>query len=145
MAVDESGDFSGKPLRLARCQLRVVVQPRHGLGPLGQRVGDPPGVRQHRHQSAGGHPRVAQECQIPVRLPNVLGQDAEVEQTHVGVSAVCQPRDEYGQEVALDRGATARALGEGGDVYESSRGVAVSDGGQSVARALGVQGGLIRA
>ena len=80
-----------------------------------------------------------------MRLPNVLGQDAEVEQTHVGVSAVCQPRDEYGQEVALDRGATARALGEGGDVYESSRGVAVSDGGQSVARALGVQGGLIRA
>ena len=80
-----------------------------------------------------------------MRLPNVLGQDAEVEQAHVGVSAVCQPRDEYGQEVALDRGATARALGEGGDVYESSRGVAVSDGGQSVARALGVQGGLIRA
>ena len=143
MAVDESGDFSGEPLRLARCQLRVVVQPRHGLGPLGQRVGDPPRVWQHRHQSAGGHPRVAQERQIPVRLPNVLGQDAEVEQAHVGVSAVCQPRDEYGQEVALDRGATARALGEGRDVREGADGISIADGGQSVARALGVQGSLI--
>ena len=57
--VDKGGHLAGEALRLSRGQLGVVVQPRHGLGPLGQRVGDPARVRQHRREPARGDPRVA--------------------------------------------------------------------------------------
>ena len=76
-------------------------------------------------------------------LADVLGQDAEVEQAHVGVRAARKPRNEHGKQVALDRGASAGPLREGCDVREGARRVAVADGGQSVARALGVQGNLV--
>jgi len=55
-----------------------------GLGTLGESLGDPAGVREHGREPVGGHARIAQERKVPVGVPDVLGQDAEVEQAHVG-------------------------------------------------------------
>ena len=76
-------------------------------------------------------------------LADVLGQDAEVEQAHVGVRAARKPRNEHGKQVALDRGAPTGPLREGCDVREGAGGIAVADGRQPVARTLGMQGNLV--
>ena len=145
MPIDKGGDFSGQSVRLSRCQLSVIVEPGHGLGTLGESLGDPAGVRKHGREPVGGHARVAQEREVPVRIPNVLGQDAEVQEAHVGVGPSGEPRDEHRKQVALDRGAPARPLGERADMRQRSRRITVANRCQSVARAIRVQGHLVLA
>ena len=132
-------------MRFARRQLTIVVEPGHGLGTLGERLCNPAGVRKHGREPVGGHARVAQEREVPVRVSDVLGQDAEVQQAHVGVGPACEPRDEYREQVTLDRRAPARSLCEGSNMRERSRRIPVADSGQSVARAIRVQGHLVLA
>ena len=132
-------------MRFARRQLTIVVEPRHSLGTLGERLCNPAGVRKHGREPVGSHARVAQEREVPVRVSDVLGQDAEVQEPHVGVGASGEPRDEYRKQVTLDRRAPARALCEGSNVRERSRRITVADSGQSVARAIRVQGHLVLA
>ena len=132
-------------MRLARRQLTIIVEPGHGLGTLGERLCNPAGVREHGREPMGGDARVTQKREVPMRIPNVLGQDAEVQQTHVGVGASGEPRDEYRKQVTLDRRAPARPLREGSNVSERSRRIPVADRGQSVARAICVQEYLVLA
>ena len=58
MTVDEGSHLSGQPMRLARCQLVIIVEPGHSLGTLGEGLGDPARVRKHGRQPVGGHTRV---------------------------------------------------------------------------------------
>ena len=145
MTVNQGGDFSGQPVRLSRGQLSIIVEPCHGLGTLGEGLGNPPGVREHGREPVGGHARIAQKREVPVRIADVLGQDAEVEEAHVGVRPASQPRDKHREQVALNRRAPARPLGEGTDVRQRSRRIPVANRGQAVARAIRVQRHLVLA
>ena len=82
-------------MRLARRQLTIIVEPGHGLGTLGEGLGDPARVRKHGRQPVSGHARVTEEREVPVRITNVLGQDAEVQEAHVGIRPASEPRDEH--------------------------------------------------
>ena len=128
---------------VAGLELGVVVEPGDGLGALGEAVGGPAGAGQDVAQAAGGDRGVAQHGQVPVGAADLLGESAEGQQSGVGVGPLSEPADDDGQELALDGGAAADALGERLDVVHGPGGVAVSDGGQALAGGAGGEGHLV--
>ena len=80
-----------------------------------------------------------------MRSSDGLRQAAEGEQAEVGVGSLTDPADDDRQQLALDGGSAADALGEGLDVVQCPVRVRVADGGESLARRLGAQCHLVGA
>ena len=139
MAVNERRHFPSQPMRLARCQLVIVIEPGDGLGTLGERLGDPPGVREHGREPASSNAGVTQEREVPVRIADIFGQDPEIQQAHVGVGPRRKPRDKHGEQVALNCSASARPLRESSDMCEGTRRITVADRSEAVTRTICVQ------
>ena len=132
-------------MRFARCQLVIIIEPSHGLGTLSECLGDPPGVREHRGQPAGGHTRVTQESEVPMRVTDVLGQDPEIQQSHVGVGPRRKPRDKHREQVALNCRASAGSLRQSRNMREGTRRITVANRREAVTRTIRMQGDLVLA
>ena len=136
LAGQQRVDLGRQARTVPRRELGVVVEPRDGLGRAGQGVRHVAGGGEQPGESVRGDPRVAQQLEVPVRGPQLVGQTAERQEAGVGVRTVGEPAEQHRQELPLDRGAAADPLGQRGDVPQGPGRVAVADRRQPCAGGL---------
>lgn len=126
----------------ARAQPCGVAEELHAVGRLLEERGGEPAAAQRVGQALGGAPLVAQHLEIPVGGAEFFADLAEGEEAGVGVGLVREPAEHRRQQLALDGGASADALGEGLQVPEGTLGVAETQCGEPLLGCLGCQADL---
>ena len=124
-------------LARARLQAGGVAEELHALGRLLEQVGGEPAAGQGVREPLGRRPLVAQQPQVPVGRAELVADLAEGEQPGVRVGLVGEPAEHHRQQLALDGGPSAEALGERLEVPQRAARVAETQRGQPLSGRLG--------